>query len=52
MSKWLCERQNYKQEDIVMLLDSRESNSMSIPTRANIVRSFSLSRVLENGVGF
>ncbi|GAA5826334.1 hypothetical protein JCM5353_003797 [Sporobolomyces roseus] len=39
MSKWLCERQNYKQEDIVMLLDSRESNSMSTPTRANILRA-------------
>lgn len=37
MSKWLCERQGYKQEDIVMLLDTRDATQMSVPTKANIV---------------
>ncbi|GAA5961581.1 hypothetical protein JCM3765_002636 [Sporobolomyces pararoseus] len=39
MSKWLCERQGYKQEDIVMLLDSRDATGMSVPTKANIIRA-------------
>jgi hypothetical protein len=46
MSKWLCERQNYKQEDIVMLLDTNNASGMSVPTKANIV-SFSLRRMFE-----
>jgi hypothetical protein len=44
MSKWLCERQGYKQEDIVMLLDSRDATAMSVPTRANMVRALFSSR--------
>ncbi|GAA6008044.1 hypothetical protein JCM11491_006589 [Sporobolomyces phaffii] len=39
MSKWLCERQNYKQEDIVMLLDTNDASGMSVPTKANIIRA-------------
>ncbi|GAA5924710.1 Ca(2+)-dependent cysteine protease MCA1 [Sporobolomyces koalae] len=39
MSKWLCERQGYKQEDIVMLLDTQDATNMSVPTKANIIRA-------------
>ncbi|KPV77110.1 uncharacterized protein RHOBADRAFT_34587, partial [Rhodotorula graminis WP1] len=39
ISKFLCERFNYKEDDIVMLLDSPGAAPMSIPTRANIIRA-------------
>ncbi|GAA6064128.1 hypothetical protein JCM10212_006767 [Sporobolomyces blumeae] len=39
MSKWLCERQGYKQEDIVMLLDTPGASGMSVPTKQNIIRA-------------
>ena len=44
ISKFLCERFNYKEEDIVMLLDTPGAAPMSVPTRDNIVRPSSRSR--------
>ncbi|BGP18963.1 hypothetical protein JCM10213_004206 [Rhodosporidiobolus nylandii] len=38
MSKFLCERYNYKEEDIVMLMDTPGAQGMSLPTRDNILR--------------
>ncbi|GAA6042642.1 hypothetical protein JCM8097_008263 [Rhodosporidiobolus ruineniae] len=39
VSKFLCERYNYKEEDIVMLMDTSDANGMSLPTKANILRA-------------
>ncbi|KAL8291866.1 hypothetical protein RQP46_002124 [Phenoliferia psychrophenolica] len=38
MAKFLCDRYNYKQEDIVMLMDTPRANPMEVPTKANIIR--------------
>jgi hypothetical protein len=44
MAKFLVERYQYKEEDIVMLMDTPGASGMSLPTRANLVRpSFSFS---------
>lgn len=48
MAKFLCERYNYKEEDIVMLLDTPDANQMSLPTRANMVRTWVVGRWEEN----
>lgn len=37
MQRFLSERYNYKQEDIVVLLDTPNANARQIPTRANII---------------
>ncbi|KAA1070101.1 Ca(2+)-dependent cysteine protease [Puccinia graminis f. sp. tritici] len=37
MQKFLIERYNYKQEDMVILLDTPGANPRQIPTRANII---------------
>lgn len=39
LSKFLCERYGYREEDIVMLMDTPDARGMSLPTRDNIVRS-------------
>ncbi|GAA5979688.1 hypothetical protein JCM10908_003010 [Rhodotorula pacifica] len=39
VSAFLCERYNYRKEDIVMLLDEPGANMMSIPTRDNMIRA-------------
>lgn len=38
MAKFLVERYNYKDEDIVMLMDTPGAQGMSLPTHANLVR--------------
>ncbi|KNZ62290.1 hypothetical protein VP01_128g2 [Puccinia sorghi] len=37
MQKFLIERYNYKQEDMVVLLDTPGANPRQVPTRANII---------------
>ncbi|CAH7686615.1 caspase domain-containing protein [Phakopsora pachyrhizi] len=37
MQRFLIERYNYKQEDMVILLDAPGSNARQVPTRANII---------------
>ncbi|GAA5829208.1 hypothetical protein JCM11251_004161 [Rhodosporidiobolus azoricus] len=37
--KFLVERFNYKEEDIVMLMDTPGASGMSLPTKANILRA-------------
>ncbi|GAA5918649.1 hypothetical protein JCM1841_002292 [Sporobolomyces salmonicolor] len=39
MAKFLVSRYQYKEEDIVMLLDEPRATAMSIPTKANIIRA-------------
>lgn len=39
VATFLCERYNYRREDIVMLLDKPGANMMSIPTRDNMIRA-------------
>ncbi|BGP45538.1 Ca(2+)-dependent cysteine protease [Rhodotorula kratochvilovae] len=39
LSKFLCERFGYKEDDIVMLMDTPGASGMSVPTRDNILRA-------------
>lgn len=39
----VAERYQFKQEDIVMLMDTQGANPMEIPTKANLVRCATLS---------
>ncbi|SCV72384.1 BQ2448_3921 [Microbotryum intermedium] len=39
MIKFICERYQYKREDVVQLTDRPGSSNMEIPTRANILRA-------------
>ncbi|GAA6006241.1 hypothetical protein JCM10207_000573 [Rhodosporidiobolus poonsookiae] len=39
ISKFLVERYNYREEDIVMLMDTPGASGMSVPTKANILRA-------------
>ncbi|GJN88093.1 hypothetical protein Rhopal_001049-T1 [Rhodotorula paludigena] len=39
LSKFLCERYGYREEDIVMLMDTPDARGMSLPTRDNIIRA-------------
>ncbi|GAA5973386.1 hypothetical protein JCM11641_003105 [Rhodosporidiobolus odoratus] len=39
ITKFLVERYNYREEDIVVLMDTPNATGMSVPTKANILRA-------------